>query len=1141
MRKMRLNLSGYKGMNLTTFAHASKEANLMFNLKNTENGLQMRTGAKTCSDADDAISGVLLGESNDILVGDGQLVRWSNGYELYSNHVSPYNYPVYPTNFHNILLDKAANPLDTEEKVYDDSAAVKTQVPNIFVLFYNSTENISQAMSLFSYNPELKTILDATLCQREDYSAENKMVSQYVLVEPQGVSLSTTEDNLQQLCVFGRKQDVYNIGDFSNPNDNYYKLKGTKGAKVWNEASSGDRIADCVLIDSHFFYIDIVGDYLRHGTTGGGTYIATGTNATRLQVARTSDTEYMCFVLDDDGIEVFTYDTVVGTFTAHVPWTYTATTFIDIALFFVNSATSGATTIYPAVLFGITNTGLVKALDFVGGVASWQNITLSGLPTSTDFTRISVSPIVTQNSQDTYMSFLPIITLYGDTHINIYSFNITLSPITIISNITQIDSLSSKSFPLVDGDILSIAVGAMPANVLCNYQTQVAIRPSFAIMDTATDLPDYLISTWPAIAGSGTISTSDNIVTFSTPQTNLEAGDILEINGIADAATVQIIEMTNSTTAVLADIPPEDVSTVSWNYFKNRQDIYGIPILENYEIPIDPDSARKFTGLVSYCDRTAGTLYYAWKYWLFTVFPGIQLDTSFTNMKLWSGSYDDNGWYEVTSWAEEETSITASGTVTAVNGGTDGLTVTVDTDADILTEASVGDYIRIYGAKRKITAILAKTGAAITVDKAFSDKVEDYVDTSPAAFEIIKADDFVETLFPTTLESSSIVLMDMGDTYFRGSPIWKLFSEEYIQIQDFSVGTNFSVILDNRTKSIYCTIGGLAYHDKGLAYSFPDDVIVSSINADGVFIMTESGMYLCSGQTPESLSVTQICYDAFNKDTDYFGLSAIGSVAAFYNKVSVFVYTGGILTDVGRTIEPYLFSDNSTLHYVAFDTIANSLWVPIKSDSFTWNGVSFSRAFAIYENGTWRIYGYVDDDFEDYTDIACWFSPRNEGIVGNFSTTVKLLEVRPEYFRDTMTYQNEDWDALYSVFRTREMSFDTPGQMKNIRWLELDSHTLRDNEDRIYPDYFRLRVYQGYNPIGTNQDVLLEIEDTAFNENSGLSMKFPLKCNMYSGTLEFIFGMDTIDEGVIENPCMVLVDVLLDVLDIHRSRRGVYN
>jgi hypothetical protein len=398
--------------------------------------------------------------------------------------------------------------------------------------------------------------------------------------------------------------------------------------------------------------------------------------------------------------------------------------------------------------------------------------------------------------------------------------------------------------------------------------------------------------------------------------------------------------------------------------------------------------------------------------------------------------------------------------------------------------------------------------------------------------------------------------------YFNVDTIWKSWNEDRIKHQDYKVGTTFNCLLDYENYAAYLTTGGVLFHDKGNALTFPSRPVACAFNDTGLWIATEKDIYLIQGSTADSVSQTKVMNDGLELDNEY-GLTAYGNFAALYNDKSVYVMKGGVITDIGSEIEPYIKGLTGD-RYIAIDMSTGEIWIPIKPDAvhdltitdptanpdiepkvgyaiFKMTNAATASEETIQVHGSWRIYAYnADNDGHNFLKYSKTFN----SMIGNVGDSVCILEVNDHYAKTTMAYENEAWDRMMIVLRMREASFGNIGYMKKLRWIDVSASSLRDSEDLAPFDYMKVEINQNYNPYGTNQITVESVENYNFDVTypDALSYKMPLKANLYTGTTELTFARTRLNAitSTPENPKVILRDILYEIIDINRSHRGGY-
>jgi len=277
----------------------------------------------------------------------------------------------------------------------------------------------------------------------------------------------------------------------------------------------------------------------------------------------------------------------------------------------------------------------------------------------------------------------------------------------------------------------------------------------------------------------------------------------------------------------------------------------------------------------------------------------------------------------------------------------------------------------------------------------------------------------------------------------------------------------------------------------------------------------------------------------------------------------------GDVIDIGKNIEPYI-NKHLVPKYATIDERDNSIWININIAAVR-TITNLDAGVAIYDitKNSWRMFGY--DAYKsptvgyiggvNYTGSSTptfnqatgnghyisfiMYSKLFKTVIGglryddvSYSVEVINFEVDDDYFRDTMLYNNEYWDNIRYVLLTHEMSLDNPGVMKKIRRLEMDNFTLRSTLSQY--NILAITVYANFQPYATTDTQLYNIPITNYNTlyPNSLSFNTGLQINGYSFTFDFIIGRIGLDPTTLQNIKLVMKDLLLDIIDIDRTRRG---
>lgn len=164
-RGIRLNLSTHKGMNCQNYVHAANKCAKLINLRPTDNGPETRNPAETVL----STIGSRTIKDSEQMTETGERILWladSNGVpKMQMSEWFPFG--------------TVSNIWDTPYKntfVFNDGStgnSVGTLSPNIKVLFKQTTAptgtHVDQSLSVYEYNPDLRTVMNGLLCQRDYY------------------------------------------------------------------------------------------------------------------------------------------------------------------------------------------------------------------------------------------------------------------------------------------------------------------------------------------------------------------------------------------------------------------------------------------------------------------------------------------------------------------------------------------------------------------------------------------------------------------------------------------------------------------------------------------------------------------------------------------------------------------------------------------------------------------------------------------------------------------------------------------------------------------------------------------------------------------------------------------------------------
>jgi len=223
-----------------------------------------------------------------------------------------------------------------------------------------------------------------------------------------------------------------------------------------------------------------------------------------------------------------------------------------------------------------------------------------------------------------------------------WAYKYTASTYACVEDMTTIE-FTKNIFPLVSGELLDIYI---PPDLFykqkLNQHLPVPIRPYF---NYTTDT-----ETWDGVKGTGTVvwtvSTPDNTLTGTGTKflTELNVGDYIRLD------TNLIAKVLSITSDTVLTLNSSTASAATTFYIYRTIDLYNVPVLPNYQIPLNLNTGYP----TKFNPATLGTTEnLRWKYWLFYMLTTPTVDGAPEATRLLRGYYNNSGEYTIGAWGTE--------------------------------------------------------------------------------------------------------------------------------------------------------------------------------------------------------------------------------------------------------------------------------------------------------------------------------------------------------------------------------------------------------------------------------------------------------------------------------------------------------
>jgi hypothetical protein len=648
---IRNNLSSYKGMNVETFAHASNELTKCINLKQTENGLEMRNGAKTLLEYNDyttqilseiynglldlsatksesltvdlsgsslinidysvnppIVSGIsnlfdifdeyqfnIIENNNSMFSMNGEYISKRTDNTIFQSGYFPYGVCVdmFETNFNNIMIVNQSTDGIQETNIV-------TLHPNIAILLDDSgslvdagtltTMQEGQSLSVWEYNPDMKSIMGGLYVE---CSAKH-----------------ATYDNINKHLIKAPHEITYETG-------NILRLKET--------GSTTEGITDIVYENGVPAY-DIYNVINRTTPTiNSKTFIGKANGIYYIAVDGTTDTIYQSIDSVSLGLDgVLKVASITNS--ANTQSMFVAILATKIIVYkFIKGSPSVFTKLYEITGEGITDV-----------IILYHTLDLS-----------NATMVDTGKDKNEYISILVKETA------GINNYIIRISNVITESVYSYTTSLHSKT--IID---LKLTYANMTAPIYSTnefYNNDINYNFSYNTILCFYSTTNYIIYSMDIIYDNS----YDTLYTDATAKLpipfNIKVLDEGNLSVIPFRSTTQTIKSIaiNNTPCIIPLNRHNPVLIRPFFGYSNKLtatvpsiktiDLYTVPILPYTDVPINLDSPSKLNCLAN----SSGTAAY-WNQWLLYSLPTPVIDLAANELKLCKGGYNTtNGYYEV--------------------------------------------------------------------------------------------------------------------------------------------------------------------------------------------------------------------------------------------------------------------------------------------------------------------------------------------------------------------------------------------------------------------------------------------------------------------------------------------------------------
>jgi hypothetical protein len=1172
--RQRLNLSRFKGMNLSISQHEENEFLRLINFKPTDNGPEMRNGGRAVFDYYD-IEAIFIQKINDEQLIDGynynidvDLYSASTDYlfDLYNWNMSSFiSYLSLTLNVFKIIEDKgfaftaqgeylyydsvakefyqsgyypfdAGLPASTDTKyIYDtpyegvymgqdsnNDLRVLTYFPNFCILLKKATILDSEsAFSIYEYSPSLKTTLGGCLIERATHPTLAQ-VDKFVTAVP--VFISVDNDNKLRLAESTTTNAEFNL--------TFQKGKYELDKAAATGTPPAGKLATC---QGNSLYYGSGKWFCKYDNTSAAVDSG-GTVVNRVVSVANAGGGLVAVQVDTTTIKFYSDSGTAFTLVA----TYTTTGIVDFDLIY-KEVSNGLTGLVVFMVHFGSYFGIVK---YTAGTITSELLgeTLKGKMDMSDYDHISAFHLFTNTStfQKYYLKSSGV--LFNEDEIAFFSFVFELNSGNFTIESWNLESIMNKqmAFPMSSGDIQSICFFRNSFTYEANRHLPVSQIPYF---------------------------------------------------GIA----------TNQTTVITVTTEPD-----------YEFDLYVDPILKNSFVPLKTDDPTLFRPV----DVTGG-VYTLWNYWIVHIFPAPAIDTAVDALRLLKGSENSNGKYQLFSYSYLETSeefiekrfanTLSADNVILINFNEGQFIWKVDTETDykllntqsylgtatqsISTEIdtiSATDFVMKYTQTKSVAA----DKAGFEKDNMFeltegNTYVFSFYHHGVASKTLqVNIKDAVDTLLsenfthdgtatwkyyswkftaPKTGPFKLIIKVATGEATSASAFYFKNFNFAYANLfntpavvsdwyyekfcpTDIKYYTTICAMTDKDKDRLYLTAGGLFYIDKGNFQAIKSPMFLATNNY-GIYLATERNQILFfKGYDVNTMSGSLILNEGCT-ESDRGSFIGSGNFAILYNDSSCFLFINDQVIDIGFSILT-LLKENTT-KYAAIDLMKNLICIPIDLDNLgdidlvfdnTAKNIELGAAFAIYDltRKSWYIYAYNsiahNNNYVAYSDILKGFIV-DFGTHGTY-TQFGILEVTDDEMKALSWVNPESWDKMFGNITTREMSFnqDTASQKKLLS-LTVDNLSKRGVPGDVPPvekktiDYSKINIYQKFNSFDDTQSIVKTIELKGIENKSYVAK---INTNVYTSAIDISFARCADNE----NPKLILKDIYIEFQDIRILASG---
>lgn len=1153
MSKVRLNLSRYKGMNLSTFAHSSNELIKCINLKPTENGLEMRNSAREVLRISDFnslfIQKLIVQNILDLYYYDMFISLYDNDdvvIDLYNGfYDSLITYLYNNLSIFNFFEDKNFGLVNNGEYIYFDDVARRFYATGLFPLSFTSSEikefyktpykgiyigagfdnklylrsffndlyilfnnssvsDTDVGFSLVNYSIALKNIYGCALAQRNSYTVYDNL-NKHITVNPKYIDFSYGQLSLFEMVENNsstRYTLTFSKGFYKNDKsvqETGLPLITCKGDGEFQ--GTNNTLFKIDLTKSYQFESDIV--KIRKVNSFIIVLLANG----NLNVLEETETGFNV-VLDNinfsnaQDVDILYLDNINKICSLFVK----TTTKQFLIMFNFNSMTYN--------ISDVSYTFIKNNID----VSSYNKVVINSL--------IHTASIKFENLIIFYGGSNPILGVVVDCDVRYDNLN---TNITNVENYILIEQSILRQYG--DGNIVDIEFGDKFNYEINNENIPVSCRPYFGISENQTTI----------------ISNDDTHYLFVNP--------VLPNSFMSFADNYSVLTTTSY----------YNNSYVRWNYwlmYVNAPSLLdtGVDNLRLVEKIGDKYFSYSYKNTDgSFIEKRFDTIFSSDNVVLYNFgLPeeNIKYNTETAlkdfAFKAFIGNVSGGTFYFFGNYVGEG-NIQSSGAITTntaikfivqdkVNAGD---VCGLESKTPIfLKKGSYYLSFRFCADSDKNCRVVLRNSKSVLLDNTFNNTFASW-DIKNYSFSVSEDGEYFLYFFFSygATGQATYGLSDISLNYASLFQI-EVVKENYnpIKVNDVTFYSNILVVSDMQNNAVYLTSGGLCFIDVG-NYILLEKPMFVRANNFGIYIATDRKLFYLQGYDINTFQAKVLLNEGATI-FDKFSFVSVGSFLVFYNNSSVFFIQGDKVADIGAMISTILMKDR--VRYAAIDVAGNRICLPVDIEMIGNTGIefdnenyniycSFGYAFFDLNKSSWYIYTYndrrIDGGFVYYSNLLNQFvidmgSDGSNNILG-------VCEVSDEEMRDNKFKGFEDWDKIFIEIVTREMSLTQDvASYKRINSIVVDNYSKRGEKDTNV-DYSKVRERQGIDFV----EATIYEKFNSFDDTQSIRDRIKI-FNPHSNSFALKFRNAKINTGAIgikmarvkdnENPKIILKDLVID-------------